>query len=119
MYRLAGRKGSHTIMIDWSDLGCQRNGLFAAVGLRRLGLLLLSWATAPEELNPSQNLLEEMFIRRLLEYLPGIVRPLLLADRGFGRASLLRFLQQMPQHTGRVVDYVVGARQGRCAHSNC
>ena len=31
---------------------------------------------------------------------------MLLADRGFGRASLLRFLQQMPQHTGQTVDYV-------------
>ena len=35
------------------------------------------------------------------------IRPLLLADRGFGRASLLRRLQEMPRHTGRAVDYVV------------
>ena len=48
-----------------------------------------------------------MFIRQLLEHLPDIVCPLLLAGRGFGRASLLRFLQQMPRHTGQMVDYVV------------
>ena len=78
-------------MIEWSGLGRKRSGLFAAVCFRRRGLPLLSWATTPEELNPSQNLLEEMFIRRLLEHLPDTIRPLLLADRGFGRASLLRF----------------------------
>ena len=31
----------------------------------------------------------------------------MLADRGFGRASLLRRLQEMPRHTGRTVDYAV------------
>ena len=30
----------------------------------------------------------------------------MLADRCFGRASLLRWLQEMPRHTGRTVDYV-------------
>ena len=58
-------------------------------------------------LTHTQNLLEEIFIRRLLEHLSDTVRPLLLANRGFGRAGLLRFLQQMPRHTGRMVDYAV------------
>ena len=39
--------------------------------------------------------------------MPDRIRPLLLAARGFGGVSLLRFLQQMPQHMGRRVDYVV------------
>ena len=44
---LAGLKGQTSIcMIDWSDLDQQRNGLFAAVCLRKRGLPLLSWATA-------------------------------------------------------------------------
>ena len=68
---------------------------------------MLSWDATPGELNPSQNLLERMFIGRLLEHLPDTTRPLLLTNRGFGRASLLRFLQQMPRHAGRTVDYVV------------
>ena len=58
-------------------------------------------------LTPTQNLLEDMFIRRLLEHLLDTIRPLLLADRGFGCASLLRFLQQMPRHIVRMADYVV------------
>ena len=105
--QLAGLKGLTPIMIDWSDLGRKRNGLFAAVCYRKRGLPLLSWATTVDELTPSQNRLEETFIARLLRNLPDNIRPLLLADRGFGRASLLRRLQEMPRHTGRTVDYVV------------
>ena len=105
--QLAGLKGLTPIMIDWSDLGRKRNGLFAAVCYRKRGLPLLSWATTVDELTPSQNRLEETFIARLLRNLPDAIRPLLLADRGFGRASLLRWLQEMPRHTGRTVDYVV------------
>ena len=81
---LAGLKGQTPITVDWSDLGRKRNGLFAAVGYRKRGLPLLSRATASDELNPSQNRLEEAFIARLL-----------------------RWLQEMPRHTGRPVDYVV------------
>ena len=97
-------------MIDWSDLGRGRNGLFAAVCFRGRGLPLLSWVATPEELNPSQNRVEEFFIgsaRGGLSHLPDNIRPLLLADRGFGRASLIHFLQQMPRHTGYPVDYVI------------
>ena len=106
--RLAAIKGqTPIIMIEWSDLGRQRNGLFAAVCFRKRRLPLLSWATTHDELNPSQNRLEAAFIARLLRNLPDAIRPLLLADRGFGRASLLRWLLEMPRHTGRPVDYVV------------
>ena len=108
--QLAGLKGQTPIMIDWSDLGRKRNGLFAAVCYRKRGLPLLSWATTHDELTPSQNRLEEAFIARLLRNLPDNIRPLLLADRGFGRASLLRRLQEMPRHTGRTVDYAVRLR---------
>ena len=104
---LAGLKGQTPIMIDWSDLRRKRNGLFAAVCYRNRGLPLLTWATAHDELNPSQNRLEEAFIARLLRNLPDAIRPLLLADRGFGRDSLLRWLQELPRHTGQAVDYVV------------
>ena len=100
-------KGLTPIMIDWSDLGRGFNGLFAAVCFRRRGLPLLSWVSRPEELNPSQNRLEEMFIRRLVTHLPRTIRPLILADRGFGRASLLLFMQRLPTLTRCPVDYVI------------
>ena len=94
-------------MIDRSDLGQGRNGLFAAVCFRGQGLPLLSWVSMPAELNPSQNRVEKFCIGRLLRHLPTTIRPLLLADRGFGRASLIRLAQQMPNHTGYPVDYVI------------
>ena len=103
-------KGLTPIMIDWSDLGQGRNGLFAAVCFRGRGLPLLSWVATPAELNPSQNRVEEFFIGRLLRHLPTNIRPLLLADRGFGRASLIQLVQQMPNHTGYPVDYVIRLR---------
>ena len=103
-------RGLTPIMIDWSDLGQGRNGLFAAVCFRGRGLPLLSWVSTPEELDPSQNRVEEFFIGRLLRHLPTNVRPLVLADRGFGRASLIRLVQQMPRHTGYPVDYVIRLR---------
>ena len=99
-------RGPVPIMIDRSDLGRGRDGLFAAVCFRGRGLPLLSWVATPAELNPSQNRVEEFFIGRLLRHLPTNIRPLLLADRGFGRASLIRFVQQMSNHTGYPVDYL-------------
>ena len=66
--------------------------------------------STPEELDPSQNRVEEFFIGRLSRHLPTNIRPLLLADGGFGRASLIRFVQSAsggPRHTGYPVDYVV------------
>ena len=47
-------RGLTPIMIDWSDLGQGRNGLFAAVCFRRRGLPLLCWVSTTEELDPSQ-----------------------------------------------------------------
>ena len=100
-------RGLTPITIDWSDLGQGRNGWFAAVCFRGRGLPRLSWVSTPQELNPSQNRVGEFFIGRLLRHLPANIRPLLLADRGFARAALIRFLQQMPNHTGYPVDYAV------------
>ena len=112
-------RGLTPIMIDWSDLGRGRNGLFAAVCFRGRGLPLLSWVSTPEELDPSQNRVEEFFLRRLLYHLPTTIRPLLLADRGFGRASLIHFLQEMPHHTGYPADYVIRIRGDVVVHSAC
>ena len=112
-------RGLTPIMIDWSDLGRGRNGLFAAVCFRGRGLPLLSWVSTPEELDPSQNRVEEFFLRRLLYHLPTTIRPLLLADRGFGRASLIHFLQKMPNHTGYPVNYVIRLRGDVVVQSAC
>ncbi len=109
--RGARLRGLAPIMIDWSDPGQGRNGLFAAVCNRQRGLPLLSWVSRPDELDPAQSRAEEFFLRRLLYHLPQIIRALLLTDRGCGRASLIRFVQQMPRHTGYPVDYAIRPRR--------
>ncbi len=51
--------------------------------------------------NSSQNRLEEQALAHVLDALPAEVRPVVLADRGFGRIALVQWLQQ------RGVDYVL------------
>ena len=108
-------RGLTPIMIDWSDLGQGRppeadsRRSVSAVGDCPCSV---GFAT-PEGLDPSQNRVEEFFIgsaRGGLRHSPANLRPLLLADRGFGRASLIRFVQSAsggPNHTGYTVDYVI------------
>ncbi len=45
-------RGLTPIMIDWSDLGQGRNGLFAAVCFRGRGLPLLSWGVHAGRVGP-------------------------------------------------------------------
>ena len=117
-------RGLVPIMIDWSDLGQGRNGLFAAVCFRGRGLPLLSWVSTPAELNPSQNRVEEFFIGRLLRHLPTNIRPLLLADRGFGGPVCSVWCSRCPPHRqprglrdpspGRPrIEYLTGVCKGR------
>jgi hypothetical protein len=56
----------------------------------------------------SQNQLEEAALGALLAVLPPGVRPVILADRGFARATLLEWLQ------AQGVDYVVRIDKGTC-----
>ncbi len=55
-----------------------------------------------------QNQLEEPALAAVLAVLPPSVRPIILADRGFARASFLQWLQH--QH----LDYVVRVDKGTC-----
>ena len=100
-------KGLTPIMIDWTDLGNRFNGLFAAVCFRRRGLPLMSWVSLHGELHPSQNSHEETFAERLFAGLPDAIRPLILADRGFGRAEFIKFLQNLSDSRGNPIDFAV------------
>ena len=100
-------KGLTPIMIDWTDLGNGFNGLFAAVCFRRRGLPLMSWVSRHGELHPSQNSHEETFAERLFAGLPDAIRPLILADRGFGRAEFIKFLQNLSDSRGNPIDFAV------------
>jgi hypothetical protein len=56
----------------------------------------------------SQNQLEQDALLVVVEALPGGVRPVILADRGFRRAGFIRWLE----HHG--LDYVVRIKKGSC-----
>ena len=115
---LAGLKGQTPIMIDWSDLGRKRIGLFAAVCYRKRGLPLLSWATTHDELNPSQNRLEETFIARLLRNLPDNY-PSAVAGRPWLRArqSAAPVAGNAPPHWPH--SGLCSTTQGQCPHPDC
>jgi len=75
---------------------------------RALPLLEVAYDRDHLPADRSQNQLEEQALAAVLAVLPPGVRPVVLADRGFARATLLEWLQ------ARRVDYVVRVDRGTC-----
>jgi hypothetical protein len=65
-----------------------------AVPRRGRALPLLQLAYNRDDLPDSQNQLEEAALLAVVRALPRGVRPVVLADRGFGRAAFLTWLQE-------------------------
>jgi hypothetical protein len=84
-----GRKKPLLVALDWTDVRGLHTLMAAAVMRgRAVPLLWASYTTG--QLHRSQNSFEEGLLRLLVSMLPGGVRVVLLADRGFGRAELAR-----------------------------
>jgi hypothetical protein len=75
---------------------------------RALPLLQLAYDRDRLPADKSQNQLEQDALLAVLKALPEGVRPVVLADRGFHRASFIRWLQRHDLH------YVVRIRKGSC-----
>jgi hypothetical protein len=76
---------------------------------RALPLLQLAYDRDALPANKSQNQLEQEALLAVIRALPeGVVRPVVLADRGFRRAGFLSWLQR------REIDYVVRLSKGAC-----
>jgi hypothetical protein len=73
---------------------------------RALPLLSVPYERDKLPAKGSQNRWEEEALTHVLRALPPGVRPVVLGDRGFGRAELIAFLQK------REVDYVLRLRRG-------
>lgn len=116
------RKKPLLVALDWTDIGAFHT-LMAAAVMRGRAIPLL-WASYTDgQLTRSRNSFEESLLRLLVTMLPGGVRVILLADRGFGRTELantcrelcLRFLIRIrpdvrvdhPSYTGRLDDYPI------------
>lgn len=116
------------VALDWTDVRGFHT-LMAAAVLKGRAIPLL-WASYTDgQLTRSQNTFEESLLRLLVTMLPGGVRVILLADRGFGRTELaktcaelnLRYLIRIkpevrvthPSYTGRLDEYPVKRGMGR------
>jgi hypothetical protein len=116
------RKKPLLVALDWTDVRGFHTLMAAAVMKgRAVPLVWASYTTG--QLHRSQNSFEEGLLRLLVTMLPGGVRVILLADRGFGRAELaktceglkLRYLVRIkpevrvahPSYTGRLDDYPI------------
>lgn len=116
------RKKPLLVALDWTDVRGFHTLMAAAVMRGRA--VPLVWASYTDgQLTRSQNAFEESLLRLLVTMLPGGVRVILLADRGFGRAELaktcaalrLRYLIRIkpdvsvahPTYTGVLRDYPV------------
>jgi hypothetical protein len=73
---------------------------------RALPLLELAYDRDALPANKSQNQLEQESLLAVVRALPESVRPVVLADRGFGRASFLCWLKR------HQIDYVVRLKKG-------
>jgi hypothetical protein len=86
---LRRRKKPLLVALDGTDLGAFHT-LMAAAVLKGRAVPRL-WASYTEgQLFRSRNALEEGLLRLLVSMLPGGVRVILLADRGFGRTELAK-----------------------------
>lgn len=121
--RLARRRTKPLLVaLDWTDIRSFHTLMAAAVMKGRAVPLL--WASYTDgQLTRSRNAFEESLLRLLVTMLPGGVRVILLADRGFGRTELartchdlkLRYLIRIkpdvrvahPSYTGRLDEYPI------------
>jgi hypothetical protein len=75
---------------------------------RALPLLQLAYDRDALPADKSQNQLEQEALLAVVRALPSGVRPVILADRGFGRAGFLSWLQR------HGIDHVVRLKKGGC-----
>jgi hypothetical protein len=75
---------------------------------RAIPLMQLAYDRDNLPANKSQNQLEQDALLAVIEALPFRVQPVILADRGFHRASFIRFLQR------HGLEYVVRLKKGSC-----
>lgn len=81
-----------TVALDWTTLPGNIQCLMASIPFAGRAIPLLWVATTYRAFKDSQNRIEERLISSLNSIIPKDKRIILVADRGFGRASLVNFL---------------------------
>jgi hypothetical protein len=85
------------VLVDWVDVGCYKV-LVAAVPIRGRSVPVLFAAYTKWALFKSQNAFEEGFLTLLRALLPANAQAVVVADRGFHRADLAKYLQAKGLH---------------------
>jgi hypothetical protein len=86
------REGRLSIALDWTALPGNFICLMAAIPFSGRAIPIYFKIVSYGTLEKSQNSVEDHFVTQLIGLLPKEIRPIVLADRGFGRASLLLLL---------------------------
>jgi hypothetical protein len=86
--------GRVLILIDYTTVADRFTVLWAAVNWKGRALPIYCFALVPSKIETSQNWIEQAFVKRLWSFIPAAYRYILVADRGFGRASLIQWLQK-------------------------
>lgn len=104
-----------TLALDWTELPGNIQLLMAAIPFAGRAIPLLWVNTTYRAFKDSQNRIEERLITTLTKIIPQDKRIILVADRGFGRASLVNFLINLNiLFCLRVkADVIIKTKQGR------
>jgi hypothetical protein len=114
------------IILDWTSCG-QFQILSALIGIEGRAVPVLQWSIRKWEFRKSQNAFEYQMLRALRRCVPRSQPTTIVADRGFGRTELFRFLDalgfcycirikgdawvEFAGHAGPLKDYAVGVGQ--------
>ena len=88
-----GPQHSLEVIIDWTSAG-DYQVLSALIGIKGRAVPVLQWAVRKWEFEESQNRVEEQFLQSLRRCIPHSRKTIIVADRGFGRTELFRFLKE-------------------------
>lgn len=92
--KLADRmQGYLPVVVDHTDVGDNLRVFYAAVLFKKRALPLIFFVFNKHAIRRSQNKIEEALLTQLKELIPSRLRVVIVADRGFGRVSLFRFLE--------------------------
>jgi hypothetical protein len=82
------------IILDWTACG-EFQILSALIGLEGRAVPVLQWSVRKWEFRTSQNAFEYEMLRCLRRLIPRAQPTTIVADRGFGRTELFRFLDEL------------------------
>jgi hypothetical protein len=93
---VAGARESVIVAIDWTEVGDGKRQVLFAACITKSRAIPVMWEVADKEMGEgSQTEIEERFLGVLKAAVPEGLRITVVADRGFGRVTFLRKLEEL------------------------